>query len=63
MDPFFVLDLPLDATDEQVEERYRELVARFPPDRRPGIFSEIRSAYHALKDARGRVAARLFFPQ
>ena len=61
MDPFFVLDLPLDATDEQVEQRYRELAARFPPDRRPGVFDEVSRAYQALRDARSRVATRLFY--
>ncbi len=61
MYPFYVLDLPEDATDAQVEARYQALVRRSPPDRDPARFTLLRRAYEALRTARGRVEARLFY--
>lgn len=60
MDPFFVLDLGPDATDAEVEARYRELLAHMPPDGDPARFTTLRSAYEALRTPRGRVDAWLF---
>lgn len=57
--PFAVLDLPHDATDEEVAARYRELVHAFPPEQAPAEFQAIRAAYEALKDRRVRLRTRL----
>jgi curved DNA-binding protein CbpA len=58
--PYSVFELPEDATDAQVQARYRELVAQHPPDRDPDGFARVRQAHEALKDARQRVHTRLF---
>jgi len=61
MYPFFVLDLPHDCTDQDVEDRYHALLLRFPPDVAPDQFTLIRAAYEALRDERQRLSTRLFY--
>jgi DnaJ-class molecular chaperone len=60
MYPFFILDLPRDASDEDVDRRYHELLRKYPPDRAPEEFREIRRAFEALRDRRARLRVRLF---
>lgn len=55
-----ILGLSPDASDETIRERYLELVRRFPPERFPEKFAEIRSAYDILKDLTQRLDARFF---
>ena len=61
MYPFFVLDVPLDATDELVKGRYDELVRRYPPDRFPRRFQAIRAAYERLRSETDRLETFLFY--
>ncbi len=61
MYPFFVLDVPLDATDEQVQARYDELVHRYPPDRFPKRFQAVRDAYERLRTETERIDTFLFY--
>ena len=49
-DPYAVLGLDADATDEQVEHAYRRLMAKFHPDRQSGAGDAQRE--HADKRAR-----------
>ncbi len=49
-DPFQVLGIAMDATEEDVRNRYLELVKKFPPEREPEKFREIQSAYEAARD-------------
>lgn len=60
MDPFAGLGVAHDATDDQVEARYRTLVRRFPPDRDPEAFSIVAQAYERIRTAEGRARAVLF---
>jgi curved DNA-binding protein CbpA len=60
-DPFRVLGLPPDAGEVEVRARYLELVKKFPPDREPERFREIRAAYEAAKDPLS-IAKRLIAP-
>jgi curved DNA-binding protein CbpA len=60
IDPYKVLELPLTADEETIRRRYLELVRRFPPDRDPQKFAEIRSAYEALRDRDERLRKQLF---
>ncbi|SLM33205.1 hypothetical protein MTBBW1_950003 [Desulfamplus magnetovallimortis] len=55
-----VLNIPLDASDEQIRKRYLELVKKYPPEREPQQFQKINSAYEEIKDQRSRVKSRLF---
>ena len=61
LDPFQVLGVPQDASEEAVRARYLELVKQFPPDREPDKFREVRAAYEATKDALS-MAPRLASP-
>ena len=49
-EPFEVLNLDSDSSEEQIRKRYLELVRQFPPERAPERFAEIRDAYDQLKD-------------
>jgi curved DNA-binding protein CbpA len=54
MYPFFILDVPLDATNKDVKQRYDELVRRYPPDRFPTRFQTIRKAFEQLRTEEDR---------
>lgn len=60
-DPFQVLGVPEDASENEVRVRYLELVKQFPPDREPEKFREIRAAYDAAKDPLS-IAMRICVP-
>lgn len=59
-DPYRILDLPADADNEAVRERYLELVRRWPPDHAPEKFVAVRQAYEQLRDRDARLRYRLF---
>lgn len=61
-DPYLVLGLPPDASDEQVRRRYLELIKLHSPEKDPARFSQVRAAYEALRDRTARVELRLFGP-
>jgi preprotein translocase subunit Sec63 len=58
-DPFAVLGVDEDASDETIRQHYLALVRRFPPDREPDRFQEIRQAYEAIRGARERLVMKL----
>ncbi|MBI1831942.1 MAG: J domain-containing protein [Planctomycetes bacterium] len=59
-DPYAVLGLPPDSSDETIRRRYLELVKQFSPERHPEQFALIRRAYEMLRDADTRLRYRLF---
>jgi curved DNA-binding protein CbpA len=59
MNPFLVLDVPLDASDADVRAAYQSLLRRFPPERRPERFQIIQEAYQTLRTERDRWNWRL----
>jgi len=60
MNPFLVLDIPVDATDEQVRAAYQKLLRRYPPEHRPQEFQIIQEAYQATRTSADRMRWRLF---
>jgi curved DNA-binding protein CbpA len=60
-DPFTVLGVPREASEEQIRARYLELVKQHPPDREPEKFREVRAAFEAAKDPL-LIARRLIEP-
>ena len=54
MDPFAVLNLPVECTDKQVREAYQRLLRKFPPETHPRQFQAINAAYIALREERTR---------
>lgn len=59
-DPYSVLDVPEDATDEAIRARYLELVRLYPPDHRPEKFRGVREAYELVRDEDRRLDFALF---
>lgn len=57
---FLVLDLPMDASDQDIRKKYLELVKKFTPEKYPSQFQKITTAYESVKDQRSRVKSRLF---
>ena len=58
-DPFFILGVDEDASDDEIKRRYLALVRSFPPDREPERFQTYRAAFEALHTERDRLAAKL----
>ena len=58
--PYYVLGLGHDADAVAIRARYLELVRRFPPEREPQRFGEIRAAYEQLRDPVTALERRLF---
>lgn len=54
MNPFLVLNVPPDTTDEEVRAAYQRLVRRFPPEHCPEEFQLIQEAYQLLTTERKR---------
>ena len=61
-DPFLVLEVGPEAGDDEIKRRYLALVRLFSPERDPERFQEIRAAFEAICDRRGRLRARLLHP-
>lgn len=59
-DPWRVLGVPRDASDERIREAYLEAIKQHPPERSAERFEELRDAYAKLSDARARLRLRLF---
>lgn len=58
--PYDVLGLTREVTDEQVREAYLRLVRSFPPDTEPKTFNRVSEAYDKIKDERARLEYDLF---
>lgn len=61
--PYFILGLweqRNELTDEQVQKSYLKLVKKFPPDRNPRQFQQIKEAYEQLKTSKKRLQYSLF---
>lgn len=59
-DPYTVLGLALDSTDEAIRRRYLQLVRTHTPERAPERFAAIREAYDKLRDPVSRLRYRVF---
>lgn len=59
-DYYEILEVPRDATQEEIKKKYRKMAAKFHPDKNPGNkraeakFKEIGEAYEVLKDPEKR---------
>ncbi|HID56212.1 TPA: hypothetical protein EYP37_06765 [Candidatus Poribacteria bacterium] len=58
--PYEILGLDRDASQEEIRKAYFKLVKRFTPERDGERFKEIRAAYEQLRDLRKRVQADMF---
>ena len=62
-DPYSVLGLARQATEEDIKRAYFQLVRQFSPERAPEQFREIRTAYEQLRDPDNRARLGLFLLQ
>ena len=58
-DPYTVLGVPPDATDEQIRRRYLELTREFAPEHHPAKFAAVRAAYEKIRTVEARARHRL----
>ena len=60
LNPYYVLQLEIDATEEDIKNRYRKMSTKVHPDKLRGIenardsFEEVKKAYQKLLDPNGR---------
>lgn len=59
-DPYEILGLTREASEEDIRQRYLTLVRENPPDRAPERFASIRDAYDQLRDPVMSLERRLF---
>jgi curved DNA-binding protein CbpA len=59
-DPYTILDVPPESSDEAIRRRYLTLVRTYTPERAPERFAAIREAYEKLRDPQQRLRYRLF---
>jgi curved DNA-binding protein CbpA len=59
-DPYLILRVPRDATDEQIHQAYLKAVRECPAERDPQAFQAIRSAYETIKTQKLRLEYALF---
>ena len=57
---YWVLGLSPAASQEEIRQRYLQLIRTHPPSRNPERFQQITAAYEALKDVRSRVESAIF---
>jgi curved DNA-binding protein CbpA len=58
--PYEVLGVRPEDSDEVIRARYLELVRTFSPEQHPQRFAAVRAAYDVIKDLDNRVRHRLF---
>jgi curved DNA-binding protein CbpA len=57
---YLTLDLAPGASQEEIRQRYLDLIRSHPPSRDPDRFGRIAAAYEALQDDRARVRTAMF---
>jgi hypothetical protein len=58
--PWAILEIDPTASPEEIRRAYLEIIKRYPPDRHPEQFEQVRDAYEAVKDPRHRFRHVLF---
>jgi curved DNA-binding protein CbpA len=56
LDPYQLLNVTKDATDEEIRKNYLQLVKQYTPDKYPQQFEAIRLAYEEISDLYKRVS-------
>lgn len=59
MNPFAILQLPYNCTDQDVRVAYHRLLREYSPEQNPEQFQMIQEAAGALKDSRSRARAMM----
>lgn len=59
-DPYTVLGIDPESSDDAIRAAYLAKLKQFPPDRAPREFEQVRDAYDLLRDRRRRAGYTLF---
>ena len=59
---YFILELDLNANDEEIRKRYLKLIKSNTPEKNPDRFQKITNAYEQIKTHRSRIRGKLFGP-
>lgn len=59
-DPYQILQVRVEADDQEIRAAYLRQVTANPPDRSPEQFERIRDSYELLRDPERRIRWRLF---
>ncbi|GIV80628.1 MAG: hypothetical protein KatS3mg050_5022 [Litorilinea sp.] len=62
-DPYQLLGIPRQASDEEIKRAYFQRVREYPPEREPERFRAIRTAYELLRDPQSREQVDLLLLQ
>lgn len=60
--PYTVLGVQPEDSDEAIRRNYLKAVRQYPPDRHPDDFRRVHEAYERIKDEERRLAFLLFDP-
>lgn len=60
MNPYLVLNVPMEANDEQIRQAYLDAIKSAPPDVNPEAFKLVSAAYERIKDEKKRNEFVLF---
>jgi len=60
--PYTVLGVQPEDSDEAIRQNYLKAVRQYPPDRHPDDFRRVHEAYERIKDEESRLAFLLFDP-
>jgi len=55
MNPYLILQVPPDADDKTIRQAYLEAIKVATPERDPGLFQQLTTAYELIKDERARI--------
>ncbi len=57
---YLALDVPLEATDQEIRDKYLALIKKHPPEKHPERFQQVSTAYEKIKSPHARVRTALF---
>ena len=60
MNPYLILNVTPEDTDEQIKSSYQTLIKQYSPERFPKIYQKLQEAYEKIKDANVRVYYEYF---
>jgi curved DNA-binding protein CbpA len=60
MNPYLVLNVPVDANDARIRRAYLEAIKQATPDKDPKRFQAFTEAYNKIKDESSRLRHALF---
>ncbi|WP_440615531.1 J domain-containing protein [Cysteiniphilum sp. 6C5] len=60
MNPYLILNVTPEDTDEQIKSSYQTLIKQYSPEKFPEIYQKLQEAYEKIKDVNVRVYYEYF---